>query len=88
MGNPCGMTKARIYEETEVYGIPVYYGSGVNPVNSPAQLFVAWGRGSLSNGLIHTFNIESKDQGVLWFINEDEAEAQYAKIQEILQENR
>ncbi|MCO1600756.1 hypothetical protein [Desulfosporosinus nitroreducens] len=88
MGNPCGMTKAKIYEETEVYGIPVYYGAGVNPVNSPAQLFVAWGRGAISAGLIHTFNSESKDQGVWWFIDEDEAEAQYVKIQEILSDNK
>jgi len=84
MGNPCGMTKANIFEKTEVNGIPVYYGSGANPVNSPAQFFVAWGIGALSAGLIHTFNSESTEQGSLWFIEEDEAEARYAKVQEIL----
>lgn len=84
MGNPCGMTKANIYETTEVNGVPVYYGSGVNPVNSPAQYFVAWGKGVISSGLIHTFNSELSEQGSLWFIDEDEAEVQYAKIQEVL----
>lgn len=84
MNNPCGTTKANIFEKTEVNGIPVYFGAGVNPVNSPAQFFVAWGTGALSDGLIHTFNSESIEQGALWFIEEDEAEAHYAKIQEIL----
>lgn len=85
MDNPCGMTKANIYEKTDINGIPVYYGAGVSPVNSPAQFFVAWGRGVLSGGLIHTFNSQSQVQGSLWFIDEDEAEAQYAERQKILQ---
>ncbi len=84
MDNPCGMTKANVFENTKVNGIPVYYGAGVNPVNSPAQFFVAWGKKALSGGLIHTFNSQSEEQGSLWFIDEDEAEAQYAKIQKIL----
>lgn len=79
--NPCGTTKANIFEQTEVNGTPIYYGSGVNPVNSPAQFFVAWGKGVLSGGLIHTFNSESSEKGFRWFIDEDEAEAEYAKVQ-------
>ena len=84
MGNPCGTTKANVFETTVVKGIPVYFGAGVNPVNSPAQFFVAWGQGVLSGGLIHTFNSEFSEQGSLWFIEEDEAEATYAKIQRLL----
>ncbi|TGE33607.1 hypothetical protein [Desulfosporosinus sp. Sb-LF] len=84
MGNPCGTTKAKVYENIEVNGIPIYFGSGVNPVNSPAQFFVAWGKEVLSRGLIHTFNSESSEQGSLWFSDEDEAEAKYAQIQRIL----
>jgi len=84
MGNPCGTTKANVFESTEVKGIPVYFGSGVNPVNSPAQFFVAWGKEVLSHGLIHTFNVESFEQGSQWFIDEDEAEASYVKIQQLL----
>lgn len=77
MKNPCGMTRANILDKKEVCGIPVYFGTGVNPVNSPAQFFVAWGEGSLINGLIHTFNSEQPGVGILWFIDEDEAEAKY-----------
>ncbi|AFQ42864.1 hypothetical protein [Desulfosporosinus meridiei] len=84
MGNPCGTTNAKIYMTMEVKGVPIYCGSGVNPVNSPAQHFVAWGKGVISSGLIHTFNIESLEQGILWFVDEEEAEAQYAKLQEVL----
>lgn len=84
MENPCGTTKANVFETTEVNGIPVYYGAGVNPVNSPAQFFVAWGKGVLASGLIHTFNSQSEEQGALWFIDEDEAEAQYNRIQKLL----
>lgn len=84
MKNPCGTTKAHIIESVEINGIPVYLGTGVNPVNSPAQLFVAWGKGILANGLIHTFNSESPEQGFLWFIDEDEAEMKYAAIQQAL----
>ena len=84
MDNPCGTTKANVFEHTEVRGIPIYFGAGVNPVNSPAQFFVAWGKGSVSGGLIHTFNSESSEQGFLWFIDEDEAEAKYVNLQRIL----
>lgn len=84
MGNPCGTTNAKIYKTMDVNGVPIYYGSGVNPVNSPAQYFVAWGKGVISSGLIHTFNSESLEQGSLWFVDEDEAEVQYAKLQEVL----
>ncbi|KJS48879.1 hypothetical protein [Desulfosporosinus sp. BICA1-9] len=84
MENSCGTTKANVFETTEVNGIPVYYGAGVNPVNSPAQFFVAWGKGVLASGLIHTFNSQSEEQGALWFIDEDEAEAQYNRIQKLL----
>lgn len=31
MSNPCGTTKANILEKTDVKGIPVYFGTGVNP---------------------------------------------------------
>jgi hypothetical protein len=82
MNNPCGTTKANILESTEVNGIPIYFGAGVNPVNSPAQFFVAWGKGVLVNGLIHTFNQDSSEQGILWFIDEDEAEAKYVEMTE------
>lgn len=84
MVNPCGMTKANVFEKTEVNGIPIYYGAGVSPVNSPAQFFVAWGKAVLSSGLIHTFNSQSEEQGTLWFIDEDQAEVQYDKIQKVL----
>lgn len=84
MDNPCGMTKANVFEHTEVDGIPIYFGAGVNPVNSPAQFFVAWGKGALSGGLIHTFNSESSEQGFLWFIDEDQAEAKYADLKRML----
>ena len=84
MDNPCGTTKANVFESTEVNGIPIYFGAGVNPVNSPAQFFVAWGKGVLSDGLIHTFNSESLEKGFQWFIDEEQAEAKYVKIQHIL----
>ncbi|AET66492.1 hypothetical protein Desor_0810 [Desulfosporosinus orientis DSM 765] len=84
MGNPCGTTKANIYEQTEIRGIPVYFGAGVNPVNSPAQFFVAWGIKALAGGLIHTFNISSLEEGTIWFVDEDEAEAEFKKIQKTL----
>ena len=84
MGNPCGTTKANIFESTEINGTPIYFGSGVNPVNSPAQYFVAWGKAALTGGLIHTFNSKSPEQGAEWFIEEDDAEAKYIKIQKLL----
>lgn len=87
MKNPCGTTRANIYEKTEVNGIPVYFGSGVNPVNSPTQFFVAWGIGVLKDGLIHTFNSDSPEEGFLWFIDEDEAEAKYLSLQQVLAES-
>jgi hypothetical protein len=81
MKNPCGTTKANILETTQVSGIPVFFGTGVNPVNSPAQFFIAWGQGVLGDGLIPTFNTETLEQGFLWFIDEDEAEAKYDAVQ-------
>jgi len=84
MGNPCGTTKANILESIEINGTPIYFGSGVNPVNSPAQFFVAWGKGVLADGLIHTFNSESPERGSEWFIDEDEAEDKYVKMQRLL----
>ncbi|WP_407312881.1 hypothetical protein [Desulfosporosinus sp. SB140] len=84
MENPCGTTKAKVFESTEIEGMPIYFGSGVNPVNSPAQFFVAWGNGVLANGLIHTYNTKSAEQGIEWFVEEDEAEAKYYKIQRLL----
>jgi hypothetical protein len=84
MENPCGTTKATIYESTEIEGMPIYFGAGVNPVNSPAQFFVAWGKEVLLNGLVHTYNSKSAEQGIEWFIEEDEAEAKYLKIQKLL----
>ncbi|WP_088188212.1 hypothetical protein [Desulfosporosinus sp. FKA] len=84
MGNPCGLTKANILESTEIDGMPVYFGTGVNPVNSPAQFFVAWGKEVLADGLIHTYNVKSAEKGIEWFSDEDEAEAKYLKIQRLL----
>lgn len=88
MANPCGTTKATIYAKIEINGIPVYFGAGVNPVNSPVQFFVAWGIKVLAGGLIHTFNINSLEEGILWFIDEDEAEAEFKSIQEKLAAGR
>lgn len=84
MKNPCGTTRANILEKTEINGIPVYLGTGVNPVNSPAQFFVAWGKDVLADGLIRTFNSESLEEGFLWFIDEDDAEAKFAAVQEAI----
>lgn len=84
MKNPCGTTRANILESIEVNGIPVYFGTGVNPLNSPAQFFVAWGKDVLADGLIHTFNSESPEEGFLWFSDEDQAEAKYGAIQQAL----
>lgn len=84
MKNPCGTTRANIFQNAEVNGIPVYFGSGVNPVNSPAQFFVAWGKEALTGGLIPTFSSESPDKGVIWFVDEDEAEARYLHLQKDL----
>jgi len=80
MKNPCSMTRANILEKKEVKGIDVYFGTDVNPVNSPAQFFVVRGKGILEDGLIHTFNSESPGEGILWFIDEDEAEDKYTSI--------
>ena len=80
MKNPCGTTQAKILEKKVVNGIPIYFGTGVNPVNSPAQYFVAWGEGILEGGLIHTFNSEGPGGGILWFVDEDEAEAKYTSL--------
>lgn len=85
MKNPCGTTKAKILASKDVNGIPVYLGTGVNPVNSPAQFFVAWGVGVLKNGLIPTFNNESPQEGLLWFIDEDDAEAKFFEVQRNLE---
>lgn len=87
MKNPCGTTKANIFAKTEINEIKVYLGTGVNPVNSPAQFFVAWGKNALANGLIRTFNHESLEEGFLWFIDEDEAEDQYIKVKKTLSEH-
>ncbi|KJS86435.1 MAG: hypothetical protein JM58_07035 [Peptococcaceae bacterium BICA1-8] len=81
MKNPCGMTRANILEEKEVNGIHVYFGTGVNPVNSPAQFFVAWGKGILKGSLIHTFNSVLLEEGILWFVDEEEAEDKYTSIE-------
>ncbi len=85
MKNPCGTTRATIIANTEINGTPIYFGTGVNPVNSPAQFFVAWGKEVLKGGLIRTFNSESSEEGFLWFIDEDEAEAKYDHMQQIIQ---
>lgn len=84
MKNPCGTTRANVYQSANVNGVPIYFGSGVNPVNSPAQFFVAWGKEALIGGLIPTFSSESPDRGVIWFIDEDEAEAKYLLLQKDL----
>jgi hypothetical protein len=80
MGNPCGTTKANVFEQIEINGLTVYFGAGVNPVNSPAQFFVAWGKDVLSNGLIPTYNLDTVEQGFLWFVDEDEAEAKFEAV--------
>lgn len=85
MKNPCGTTRANIIENTNVRGIPIFFGSGVNPVNSPAQFFVAWGHEALKGGLIPTFNSDSPDTGIIWFVDEDEAEAKYIQLQKDLE---
>lgn len=78
--NKCGMTKARILEQKVVKGIPVYLGTGVNPVNSPYQYFVAWGEMVLESGLIRTFNSDTSEDGQIWFIDEEEAELTYTNF--------
>lgn len=85
MSNPCGTTKANILEKAIVESMPIYFGTGVNPVNSPAQFFVAWGIGVLEKGFIPTFNHESPEEGFLWFVDEDEAEEKYQRIIENFQ---
>ena len=85
MSNPCGTTKANVLEKTIIEGIPIYFGTGVNPVNSPAQFFVAWGVKVLSNGLIPTFNHESLEEGFRWFVDEEEAEEKYQRLIEEFQ---
>lgn len=80
MNNPCGMTKANIFERTEANGMKVVFGSGVNPVNSPAQFFVAWGKDVLANGLIPTFNCDTPEEGFIWFVDEEMAEEKYEAL--------
>lgn len=89
MNNPCGTTAAHILEKTEANGMPVYFGTGVNPnpANSMAQFFVAWGQDVLRKGLVHTYNIESPTAGLIWFIDEDEAEAKYTTLVRSLSAN-
>lgn len=84
MKNPCGVTRGKIINRAEVNGVPVYFGTGVNPVNSPAQFFVAWGKGVLAEGLIHTFNSEALDEGQIWYVDEDEAEGKYLAVLQTL----
>jgi len=84
VNTPCGMTKANIIERTEVDGMKIVFGSGVNPVNSPAQFFVAWGKDILANGLIHTFNCETPEAGFIWFIDDELAEAKYEALKKSL----
>lgn len=88
MKNPCGTTRATIIQNIVIKGIPIYFGTGVNPVNSPAQFFVAWGRGVLIGGLIRTFNSESPEEGFLWFVDEDEAESKYVGLQQVVKESK
>lgn len=82
LSNPCGTAKANIFEETQVNGISIYFGSGANPVNSPAQFFVAWGKDVLAGGLIPTYNEDTPERGILWFVDEEEAEEKYRQIQQ------
>lgn len=78
--NPCGITKANVFEKAEINGFLVYFGAGVNPVNSPAQFFVAWGKQVLADGLIPTYNKDSQEEGHLWFVDEDEAETKFQEM--------
>lgn len=82
LANPCGTTKANVFEKVEANGYAVYFGAGVNPVNSPAQFFVAWGKQVLVNGLISTYNKDTEEEGHLWFVDEDEAEAKFQQMVE------
>lgn len=88
MKNPCGTAKANILEKSIVNGIPVFFGTGVNPANSPAQFFVAWGKKVLEEGLIPTYNRDSDEEGFLWFVDEDEAEAKYSYLKHIFSEEK
>ncbi|HHY60643.1 MAG TPA: hypothetical protein GX504_08500 [Clostridia bacterium] len=85
MKNPCGTAKARIYEQEEVNGLVVYFGSGASPVNSPAQFFVAWGKQVLAQGFLPTYNKDTPEEGHLWFVEEEEAEAKYRDMVASLQ---
>lgn len=82
--NPCGTARANIINKNVVNGIPVYFGTGVAMTNSLAQFFVAWGKDVLTNGLIHTYNEETPEKGILWFTDEDQAEAEYNTLQQTL----
>lgn len=75
--NPCGTAPVRIYATKAAGDVPAYFGSGVNPANSPAQFFVAWGEGVLAGGFLPTHNRDTPASGFLWFIDEDEAEARF-----------
>ncbi|HHX87849.1 MAG TPA: NmrA family NAD(P)-binding protein [Firmicutes bacterium] len=77
---PCGMARANILNSTVSGGVTVYFGTGVNPVNSPAQFFVAWGDELLAGGMVPTYNSECPEQGVLWFVDEAEADEKYKEI--------
>ncbi len=88
MKNPCGTARANILEKVIVNDIPVFFGTGVNPANSPAQFFVAWGNGVLEGGLIPTYNKDSGEEGYLWFADEDEAEEKYFQLQHIFSEKK
>lgn len=83
---PCGMARANILTSTVSGGVPVYFGTGVSPVNSPAQFFVAWGEEVLTGGLIPTCNSDCPEQGVLWFADEGEAGARYEQVLQALGE--
>ncbi|HEX3032668.1 MAG TPA: hypothetical protein VHS59_10565, partial [Bacillota bacterium] len=72
--------KANILEQSNPGGAPVYIGSGVSLVNSPAQWFVAWGEGILVNGLLPTFNIDNGASGLQWYVDEDQAEARFEEL--------
>lgn len=78
--NPCGTARANIFEKEDINGFPVYFGSGASPVNSPAQFFVAWGKQVLAYGFIPTYNKDTPEEGHLWFVEEDEAEAKYREM--------
>lgn len=80
--NPCGTAQANIVEGTEINGIPVFWGTGFNPLNS-SQFFVSWGEKLMEGDLLPTYNSDNGEKGLLWFSDEDSAEKKYKELQQL-----